>query len=121
MHKIHKSLESGLVESTLLGAGFGVVASLVAFLIQISPIRILVPFFMTMTDFGNWLITNISHREHHLLWGSLLVYPIIGGIIGWSYFLTEKKEGKLQAQKDAFVSIGIILLANLLLLLRNLR
>ncbi|MBI4739550.1 hypothetical protein HY772_08500 [Candidatus Woesearchaeota archaeon] len=113
------ALQTSPFECVFLGAGGGVVLALIVFVLSKTIARFVMPFFLTMSNFGNFIIQYLTHRAHHPLWGSLLVYALIGAIIGLSYHLTELQEGRRQARRDVLISIGIILAVNLFLIIRN--
>lgn len=114
------SSQTSLSECIFFGAGGSVVLSLVMYFLSLSALRVVIPFFLVMSDFGNFSIAYLSNRAYHPLSGFLLVYAVIGAVIGFSFHLTDRKEGFLQAKKDALISLGIILGVNLLLIIWNL-
>lgn len=119
MRKENPTLQTNFLEAVFFGAGSGVILALIVYALSQTVVRFVLPFFLTISNFGNFLIMYLSHRVYHPLWGSLVVYASIGAIIGWSYHLTERQEGRIQARRDALISMGIILFVNLLLIIRN--
>ncbi|MBI5398611.1 hypothetical protein HZB03_04050 [Candidatus Woesearchaeota archaeon] len=119
MQKKDPASQTSLIECVFFGAGGGVVLALIVFALANTVVRFVMPFFLTMSNFGNFVVVYFTHRAYHPLWGSLLVYALVGGLIGFSYHLTECQEGSKKAKHDALISIGIVLIVNLLLIIRN--